>query len=233
MPLVSCNFAGVLYDRMVPLATNQVPVPGLSINFINVSQPREIFDRTTGSQEFDASELSASEHIVRHISGDQDFVAIPVFPLRSFRHRDIYINTDRISKASDLNGKRVGVPLYTMTAAVWIRGLLQHEYGVDLSTIDWTEGSMEKPGLRGNNPSVLPPLSPVRVSPNKDPRRGLSALWRARCHHRRTHSFVSRQFSSATSPAPLPRFSRRRDSLLPTHGNLPHHARRRASSWVL
>ena len=179
MPLVSCNFAAVLYDRMVPLATNQVPVPGLSINFINVSQPREIFDRMTGSQEFDASELSASEHIVRHISGDQDFVAIPVFPLRSFRHRDIYINTDRISKASDLNGKRVGVPLYTMTAAVWIRGLLQHEYGVDLSTIDWIEGSMEKPGLHGNKPSVLPPLPPVRVSPNKDPRRGLSALLEA------------------------------------------------------
>ena len=178
MPPVSCNFAAVLYDRMIPLATDQVPVPGLSVNFIDVPQPREIFDRMTGAQEFDASELSASEHVVRHISGDRSFVAIPVFPLRSFRHRDIYINTDRMSTPSDLNGKRVGVPLYTMTAAVWIRGLLQHEYGVDLSTIEWVEGSMEKPGLHGK-PSVLPPLSPVRITPNKDPRRGLSALLQA------------------------------------------------------
>lgn len=175
MPPLTCNFASALYDRMVPLAIGEVQAPGLNVNFIEVQHPRDIFDRMIANREFDASELSASEYITRHVSGDRSFVAIPVFASRAFRHSFICINTNKVKEPKDLNGKRIGVQLYTMTAAVWIRGVLQHEYGVDLSTIHWVEGKMEGPGSHGK-PGSLPPLAPVKITQNSNPHKSLSDL---------------------------------------------------------
>ncbi len=178
MAPLQLNFASALYDRMVPLATGEVQPAGLNVNFIEVQHPRDIFDRMIASREFDASELSASEYITRYVSGDRSFVAIPVFASRVFRHSFICVNTNLVKEPKDLNGKRIGVQLYTMTAAVWIRGVLQHEYGIDLSSIEWVEGKMEGPGSHGK-PSSLPPLSPVRITRNTDPNRSLSDLLEA------------------------------------------------------
>ena len=83
-----------------------------------------------------------------------------------FRHGFIFVNRNAIQKPKDLEGKRIGVPIYTVTAAVYIRALLQHEYGVDLSTIQWVTGDMEKPGTHGN-PSVMPLLTPVAIEHNR------------------------------------------------------------------
>jgi 4,5-dihydroxyphthalate decarboxylase len=96
---------------MVPLATGEVHAAGLSVNFIEVQHPRDVFDRMIANREFDASELSASEYITRHVAGDQSFVAIPVFVSRAFRHSFICVNTNRVKRAQDLNGKRIGVQL--------------------------------------------------------------------------------------------------------------------------
>ncbi|OAP54225.1 hypothetical protein AYL99_11326 [Fonsecaea erecta] len=175
MPPVRCNFASALYDRMVPLAVGEVQPAGLSVNFIDVHHPRDIFDRMIANQEFDASELSSSEYITRHVAGDRTFIALPVFPSRVFRHSFIVVNKDKIKEPKDLNGKRVGVQLYTMTAAVFIRGLLQHEYGVDISSIEWVEGKMEGPGSHGK-PSALKPLKPIRITQNTNPTKSLSDL---------------------------------------------------------
>ena len=74
-------------------------------------------------------------------------MALPVFPSRVFRHGYIYINRKAgIREPKDIAGKRVGVPLYTMTAAVWIRGHLMHQYGVDLSGCRWLEGAINHAG---------------------------------------------------------------------------------------
>lgn len=166
MPQLPVTFASGLYDRMVPLATGEVRAKGVSINFLEITHPRDIFDRMVGNQEFDASELSASEYITRYVSGDRSFIALPVFPSRAFRHSFIAVNINKVRKPSDLNGKRIGVQLYTMTAAVWQRGILQHEYGVDLSSIEWIEGKMEGPGSHGK-PSALPPLKPMKITRNQ------------------------------------------------------------------
>jgi 4,5-dihydroxyphthalate decarboxylase len=82
-----------------------------------------------------------------------------------FRHGFITVDSRVVKTPKDLEGKRIGIQLYTMTAAVWIRGLLQHDHGVDLSTVQWVEGAMEEPKPHGN-PTVLPPLKPVSIVAN-------------------------------------------------------------------
>jgi 4,5-dihydroxyphthalate decarboxylase len=164
--MISLTFACGLYDRMLPLYTGEVRPAGIDLKFLAIDSPREIFDRMAGKMEFDACEMSSSELISRVGAGQCPFVAIPVFPSRVFRHGFICINREKgIKTPKDLEGKRVGVPLYTMTAAIWIRGHLQHEYGVDLSKIHWVQGATNMPGAHGS-PTVLPLLKPVSIENN-------------------------------------------------------------------
>ena len=176
-PKLRLNFACGLYDRMLALYTGEVQPEGIDLNFLVRDVPRDIFDRMVGKHgpEFDVSELSSSEYISRFDAGRCPFVALPVFPSRVFRHGFIFVNrTTGIRTAKDLAGKRIGVPLYTMTAAVWIRGLLQHEYGVDLSEVRWVEGALKQAGRHGN-PNTMPLLRPVEIESN-DSGKSLSKL---------------------------------------------------------
>jgi 4,5-dihydroxyphthalate decarboxylase len=165
MTALPMTFACGLYDRMTALYTGEVRPAGIDLNFIAVNDPRALFDRMAARQEFDASEMSTSEYVSRFAAGKCPFVAIPVFPSRMFRHGFITVDSHVVKTPKDLEGKRIGIQLYTMTAAVWIRGLLQHDHGVDLSNIQWVEGAMEEPKPHGN-PTVLPPLKPISIVAN-------------------------------------------------------------------
>jgi 4,5-dihydroxyphthalate decarboxylase len=171
------TFACGLYDRMTALQTGEVQVDGVDLNFIPVHHPRDLFDRMVGGLEFDASEMSASEYITRHVAKKSEFVALPVFPSRTFRHGFITVDSRVIKSAKDLAGKKIGVQLYTMTAAIWIRGLLQHDQNVDLSSVQWIEGAIDSPKPHGK-PTVLPPLKPVAIKAN-DSGKSLSDLLEA------------------------------------------------------
>jgi 4,5-dihydroxyphthalate decarboxylase len=151
------SFACGIYDRTDALRTGDVAVDDIDLDFQAIQNPRDIFDRMGGKQEFDVAEFSASEFISRIARGNCPFVALPVFPSRVFRHGYIYVNrASGIHTPKDIQGRRVGVALYTMTAAVWIRGHLAHQYGVDLSTIKWVEGAINHGGRHGEPSS--PPL---------------------------------------------------------------------------
>ena len=103
--------------------------------------------------------------------GDSPFVALPVFPSKAFRHGFVCINTNSgIKEPKDLAGKRIGVPLYTMTAAVWIRGDLENVYGADLSDVKWVQGAVEKAGTHGNPPAPPKLLKPIDIVPNTSDR---------------------------------------------------------------
>ena len=157
------SFACALYDRVQPLYTGEVKPDGIDLNFIAIDEPRPIFDRMSGGAEFDVAEYSSSEFVQRFANKQCPFVALPVFPSRCFRHGFIAINKKSgIKTPKDLEGKRVGLPLYTMTAAIFIRGLLQHEYGVDCDKIHWVQGAVNHPGSHGD-PHVLPLLKPVAI----------------------------------------------------------------------
>jgi 4,5-dihydroxyphthalate decarboxylase len=82
-----------------------------------------------------------------------------VFPYscpRAFRHTSIYVRTDRIKKPADLKGKRVGVAEYQLTANVWARALLEDNFGVKPSDVEWVRGGLEEPGRLEKIPIKLP-----------------------------------------------------------------------------
>ena len=134
------------YDRTEALRTGVVRPEGIDLNYLAIQSPPEIFARMVANQSFDASEMSCAHALIKRAEGDFPFVALPVFPSRVFRHGFIFVNTAAgIREPKDLEGKRVGVPEYSQTAAVWIRGLLQHEYGVNLETVRWFSGGVNAP----------------------------------------------------------------------------------------
>jgi 4,5-dihydroxyphthalate decarboxylase len=161
------TFASCRYDRMEAIRDGDVAVEGVDLNCITLKSGRDVFDRMVGGKEFDVAELSASEYTSLYGAGDCPFVALPVFPSRVFRHGYIFVNTrSGIRTAKDLEGRRVGLPLYTQTAAIWARGHLQHQFGVDLSSIRWVQGAVEKAGHHGA-PHAPPLLRPVDIEQNE------------------------------------------------------------------
>ncbi len=154
---VPITLACALYDRMQALYTGEVKPEGIDLTFRVEDFPRKLFDSAMAQQQFDVCEMSSSDYITRVSNGNCPFVAIPVFPSKMFRHAMMAVNKrSGIRMPKDLEGKRVGVMRYTMTAAVWQRGHLENDYGVDLSKIHWVEGSINSPGAHGV-PTLIPP----------------------------------------------------------------------------
>ena len=146
------------YDHTRALADGRVTVDGVELKLVNLSPPSQIFLRMLRDEEFDASEMSLSNYMIALGKGDQRFIAIPVFPSRVFRHSYIWINSrSGIEKPEDLKGKRVGIADYSMTAMLFVRGLLQHQYGVAPQEIHWFRRRAEHvsieipPGIRVDN----------------------------------------------------------------------------------
>jgi 4,5-dihydroxyphthalate decarboxylase len=140
------TFACGPYDRTQALRDGTIRPEGIELTYLPL-QPAEIFWRMLQYREFDVSEMSLSNYTTLVSAGNAPFVAIPVFPSRVFRHGYFFVNTTKgIEKPADLKGKRGGVPEYSMTAAVFMRGLLEHEYGVKPSDVDWVQGRADRLG---------------------------------------------------------------------------------------
>ena len=140
------------YDRTEALRNGLVQPEGIDLTYVPIQSPPEIFARMVKNTAFDVAEMSTSLYLTLRAKGEFPFVALPVFPSRLFRHGFIFVNTEAgVREPRDLDGKRVGVPEYRQTAAIWIRGILQHEYGVSLDSIEWFEGGVNAP----RTPDVL------------------------------------------------------------------------------
>jgi 4,5-dihydroxyphthalate decarboxylase len=127
------------YDRTLPLRTGAVRPDGVELEVLAL-EPEEMFYRMARRRDFDVAEFSLATYTVLRGRGEP-LVAIPVFPSFAFRHSAIFVRSDAgIREPRDLVGKRVGVPKYHMTAAVWVRGILEDEYGVSPSDLHWFEG---------------------------------------------------------------------------------------------
>lgn len=146
MAKLNLSFACWDYDRVQALMDGSVRPKGIELNFLSMPV-EETFFRMMRHQEFDVAELSASSYLLARDRGFPHFTAIPVFPSRFFRHSGVYVNVEAgIRRPEELKGKRIGIPEYQLTACVWIRGFLQHEYGVHPTEVEWFYGGQETPG---------------------------------------------------------------------------------------
>ena len=127
------------YDRMRPLVDGAVAMDAVDPELMLLA-PEEIFFRAFRHADFDICELSMSSYSVKTAAGTSPYIAVPVFPSRAFRHTSIYVRTDRIKSPADLQGKRVGVPEYQLTANVWVRLFLEEDHGVKPSDSVWVRG---------------------------------------------------------------------------------------------
>ncbi len=144
----------VIEGRFQPQGINLVPT---------VVHPSEMFWRQLKFAEFDVSEMSLSSLCIAIAQGDKRFIGLPIYTARMFFHTRIFVRRDRgIDKPEDLKGKKIGVPEYQQTSALWSRGILQHEWGVHARDIEWfmertpemshggTTGFKPPPGVKVN-----------------------------------------------------------------------------------
>jgi 4,5-dihydroxyphthalate decarboxylase len=149
------------YDRTRPLQDGEVTPEGVELTYLPMG-PTEIFWRMLRHQEFDVSEMALVPFMLAVERGEPDLIGIPVFTSRCFRHSAIYVNSKaNVERPEDLAGKRVGVLSYVNTAAVWVRGILQEDYGIGHDEIKWVES-------RGVKQTFQPPPGVILESVPSD-----------------------------------------------------------------
>ncbi|HEX9810325.1 MAG TPA: ABC transporter substrate-binding protein [Alphaproteobacteria bacterium] len=134
------------YDHMRDFRIGEVRAEGIEPTFLTMDI-HEIFARFTFNREWEVSELSFAKFIAQATQENADIVGLPVWTSRQFRFSSFYYNVNSgIREAKDFAGKRVAVPEWAQTAAVYTRGWLAHAAGVDLTSIDWVQAGTEEPG---------------------------------------------------------------------------------------
>jgi 4,5-dihydroxyphthalate decarboxylase len=130
--------------RTWPIIDGTVKPDGIDL-VPTVLHPSELFWRQLHFAEFAVAEMSCSSFMIALGRGDTRFVGLPIYTTRRFFHTSILVARKAgIEKPTDLKGKRVGVPEYQQTAALWARGVLQHEFGVHAKDIEfWMERTPE------------------------------------------------------------------------------------------
>lgn len=145
------------YDHVADLTSGRVVPEGIRLTCLNLPI-EEIFFRFLVYREWDVSEISMAKYASLISQGDTSLTAIPVFPSRIFRHSSIYVRRDGpVQAPSDLAGRRAGLPEWAQTAAVYTRGLLMHQFGLDLASIDWVQAGVNQPGRAEKVDIRLPP----------------------------------------------------------------------------
>jgi 4,5-dihydroxyphthalate decarboxylase len=125
------------YEIVRDLKDGTIRPDGIELTVLTSMDSSTRHWRFLRNNEFDVAEVSASGYLAARDRG-LPFRAIPVFLHRRFRHGFMFINTQKgIRKPSDLIGKKIGITSYIVTATLWMRGILEHEYGVPHRSIEW------------------------------------------------------------------------------------------------
>jgi 4,5-dihydroxyphthalate decarboxylase len=160
------------YDHVIDLLIGQVRVEGAKLTYLDLPL-HDIFLRAIDFGDFDIAEMSFAKYVSMRSQGDDRLIALPVFPARVARHSSIYVRRGGpIKTPADLAGRRVGVPEWAQTAAVYTRGMLADDYGVDLASIAWFQAGQDEAG-RGEKVALALPKG-LSVTPVPD--RSLSEL---------------------------------------------------------
>jgi 4,5-dihydroxyphthalate decarboxylase len=146
VPNVPITIATDDYDHLRDLRFGLVRPEGIDVTYLCM-EIHEVFSRMIFNREFDVSELSSAKFANLVSQPDSDLIGLPVYPSRQFRFSSFYINTRKgIKGPTDLRGKRVGLPEWAQSAAVYTRGYLMHDVGIPLSEIHWVQAGTEQAG---------------------------------------------------------------------------------------
>jgi 4,5-dihydroxyphthalate decarboxylase len=180
------------YDHVIDLLIGQVRAEGVDLNYLDLPL-HEVFVRSIEFGDFDISEMSMAKYVSSRSQGDDRLIALPVFPARVARHASIYIRRGAVKSPADLAGKRIGVPEWAQTAAVYTRGMLADEYGVDLGSISWFQAGQNESGRAEKVKLSLP--DNIRVTPVPD--KSLSDM------------LVSGELDAVLAARPIPAFTKK------------------------
>lgn len=166
MSKLKLTLASSPYDHISDFTSGQIQAEGIEINFLPL-QIEEMFYRFINFSEFHVSEISSGKYTSLISQGDDRFVGLPIFPSRVFRQSSVYIRRDGpVKKAEDLAGKKVGIPEWGQSAAVYSRGWIQHDVGIPLSDIHWMQAGVNQPGRKEKVALKLP--DGVQYTPRPD-----------------------------------------------------------------
>lgn len=165
------TIAGYPVDHVQALADGRVQVEGCNVRFQN----GKIGDLNThvfsGTRKLEVTEIGLIPFILACANdGFREYSLIPVFPIRLFRHKSVFVHTDRgIRSPADLRGRRIGTPGYSSTSLTWIRGFMQHDYGVKPEEVEWVvsaaDSSAADAGVVSKQENVIPDGISIRVGP--------------------------------------------------------------------
>lgn len=171
MPPLHINIATSDYDHIRDVALGRVPIDGATVNY-QILPIEEMFYRFVHHREWDVSELSFGKFASIMSEEDPDIIGVPVFTARMFRQSSTYVRKGGgIKRAADLRGKRIGVPEWAQTAAVYTRGWMTDDLGIPLGEVEWFQAGLNEPGRREQVELYLPEgcsLTPVPDSSLKD-----------------------------------------------------------------
>lgn len=163
MARIQLSLAIGAYDHVRDLVSGGIQPNGIEL-IAHELAIEEVTFRFTRFAEWDVSELSFGKAVALLAQDDAQIVPIPVFPSRVFRHSAIYVPLKSpLKEPKQLEGKRIGVPEWAQTAGIYARGLLQHEYGVNLAAIDWVQAGVREPG-RGEKVALRLPAG-MKLTP--------------------------------------------------------------------
>jgi 4,5-dihydroxyphthalate decarboxylase len=168
---LSLIVSGYKLDRTEALIDGRAQVEGCDIKF----EPLGIGDINTnvfsGPQTLDVTEIGLHPFMLAYANESfRDYALLPIFPLRLFRHKSIFIRTDRgIKGPEDLRGKKVATPGFSSTSLTWLRGIVQHEYGVRPEEIHWVVSSKDSSAKAAGKVSKQESMVPQGLSVSKGP----------------------------------------------------------------
>ena len=167
MPKLTLGFISAFNERVEPLMNGTVKAEGIEL-IPTYSHPAETFWRQLKFGEFEVAEMSMSSFLIAKSQG-ADMIALPVFPSRRLFQTELSYHVDSgITKPEDLVGKKLGVAEYQQTAALWIRGILEHDFGVSQYKIHWYMERSEEMSHGGATGFKPPPgISFNRIAANK------------------------------------------------------------------
>jgi 4,5-dihydroxyphthalate decarboxylase len=168
---LSLSMAGYNFDRTKGLIEGHAKIEGCDIKF----QESGIGDINTnlfsGPQSLDVTEIGLHPFMLAYANDSfRDYSLLPIFPLRLFRHKSVFIRTDRnIKRPEDLKGKKIATAGYSSTSLTWIRGIFQEEYGLKPEDMQWIisskDSSAKEAGKVSKQENTFPKGVPISMGP--------------------------------------------------------------------